>query len=219
MKLSELDGSVFRYDPTSRSALKRLQKDYPEFESHLNAGSTQAYYLETHRYKVIRYIVLLYDKNSPLWGTIQDFNQRKITALQMAGFEVEKSNEFNVAVQQGIIMGKNPVVNTMIVRYVFLFNNPKFVLLVGLLQVYLNLFFKVQEGNPHKDDVKMFKDTAADIERLTAEVFGGKENAELENTLYEMMHMNKMLFRPEHVAERLSKGEEPTNVNPYDEES
>ena len=63
----------------------------------------------------------------------------------------------------------------------------------------------------------MFKETAADIERLTSEVFGGKENTELENTLYEVLNMNKMLYRPEHVADRIAAGEKPTNADPYEQ--
>lgn len=220
MKLEEIDTSGLKYDPKSKASLKRLEKEYPEFESHLNAGlhdGKTLYDLEPFRYNVFKYIILLYDKRSPLWGTIQDFNHRKVTALQLAGFNIQPDGQFQSVVQQGIIMGKNSVVNNMIVRYVFLFNNPKFVMLVGLLQVYINLFAKIQESNPKKDEINMFKQTADDIERLTSEVFGGKENAELENTLYEVMNMNKMLFRPEHVADRISQGEKPTNKEPYNE--
>jgi len=220
MHLEDIDTSGLKFDPKSKESLKRLGKEFPEFESHLNAGlhdSEATYDLEPFRYSVFKYIILLYDKRSPLWGTIQDFNHRKVTALQLAGFELQDDGQFNSVVQQGIIMGKNSVVNNMIVRYVFLFNNPKFVMLVGLLQVYINLFHKLQSPNPKKDDINMFKQTADDIERLTSEVFGGKENAELENTLYEVMNMNKLLFRPEHVADRIAQGEKATNKNPYDE--
>lgn len=220
MKLDDIDTSNLKYDPKSKNSLKKLEKEFPEFMSHLKAGvasSKKEYDLEPFRDNVIKYIILLYDKNSPLWGTIQDFNHRKITALELAGFELQKNGQFINEVQQGIIMGQNSVVNNMIVRYVFLFNNPKFVMLVGLLQVYINLFAKIQEPSPKKDDITMFKQTADDIERLTSEVFGGKENVELENTLYEVMNMNKILFRPEHVAARIAQGEEPTNADPYDE--
>jgi hypothetical protein len=221
MNIQEIDGSVFKYNPTSKNALKQLQKDYPEFgESHLKAGlgsNSIEYDLEPFRENVLKYVILLYDKNSPLWSTIQDFNHRKITALQMAGFKVQPNGQFSVEVQQGIIMGKNSVVNNMIVRYVFLFNNPKFVMLVGLLQVYINLFTKIQSSSPKKEELLMFKQTAEDIDKLTADIFGGKENQELENTLYEVLNMNKMLFRPEHVAERIANGEEPTNAKPYEQ--
>lgn len=219
MKLAEIDTGGLKYDPKNINSLKKLEKEYPEFTAHLNAGlgdSKETYNLEPFRYDVMKYIVLLYDKNSPLWGTIQDINQRKITALQLAGFETQKNGHFIPEVQQGIYMGKNSVVNHMIIRYVFQFNNPKFVLLVGLLQVYINLFSKIQESNPKKDDVIMFKQTAADIERLTSEIFGGKETQELENALYEELHMNKMLFRPENVADRIAAGESPTNVEIYE---
>src|SRR6056297_163093 len=222
MKLSELDGSVFKYDPTTKGGIKKLEQDYLEFKSNLKAGTGRSgieYDLEPYRTQVIRYIILLYDKSSPLWSTVQDFSHRKVIALELAGFEIQANGEFPVEVQQGILMGQNSVVNTMIVRYVFLFNNPKFVMLTGLLQVYINLFAKLQETNPKKDDVKMFKETAEDIEKLTSEVFGGKENTELENTLYEVLNMNKMLFRPENIAERISQGEKPTNVNPYVEDA
>mgnify|MGYP000288929541 CR=1 FL=1 len=92
MKLDDIDTSNLKYDPKSKNSLKKLEKEFPEFMSHLKAGvagSKKEYDLEPFRENVIKYIILLYDKNSPLWSTIQDFNHRKITALELAGFEVD----------------------------------------------------------------------------------------------------------------------------------
>lgn len=218
MELKEIDCSGMKYDPRSSSSMRRLGQDYPEFNVPIDDGTQKwAMNEDEIRAKTMRYIVLLYDKNSPLWDMHQDFYHRKVAALQLVGFEIQPNGEFQVEIQQGIIMGKNKVVNHMIVRYVFLFNNPKFVMLIGLLQVYLNLSHKMLSATPDDKELKMFKATSADIERLTEEIFGGKENVALESTLYEVLNMNKMLFRSEHIAGRIAAGEKPTNANPYEQ--
>lgn len=219
MKLADIDTSDLRYDPKSKNSLKRLEKEHDEFKSHLKAGladHSKQYDLEPYRDMVLTYIILVYDMKSPLWDLYQDQNKRQIEALLIAGFEIEKNGEFTPEVQQGILYCRNGVVNHMVVRYVSLFNNVRFMQLVGLLEVYSKLFLKLRESDPKKDDVKMFKDTASDIEKLTSEVFGGKQNIELENTLYQMLSFNKVLYRPEHIANRKSEGEKPTNANPYE---
>jgi hypothetical protein len=193
-----------------------MEKDHKEFAQNLKnikdtkGGFSVEYNLEPYRKETLRYIILFYDKNSPLWQSIPSFEDRKVTALQMAGFKIDDSGQFPVEVTNGIIYGKNQVVNKMIVRYVFLFNNPQFILLTGLLSMNYNLLNKIQGGDMHKDTLATFRSTSNDIEKLTKQVFGGKENMALEEELYSKLNMHKMLYRPEHIAERIREGKRPT---------
>ena len=219
MDLTDLDLSRLRYNPASKNSLKRLEQEHVEFQSHLNPmdDGRKSYNLEHYRYEIFKYIILVYDMKSPLWDMYQNQSQRQIEALKLAGIEQQSNGEFPVEIQQGILYCKNSVVNHMVIRYVSLFNNVRFMQLVGLLEVYTKLALKLRTSDPDKNNVSIFNQTALDIERLTEEVFGGKQNIELENTLYEMLSFNKILFRPEHIAERKRQGEELTNEDPYEQ--
>lgn len=47
----------------------------------------------SHQAKLIRYVLYLYDKNSPLWLTHPDIVSRKKEAARLAGFEINDTNE------------------------------------------------------------------------------------------------------------------------------
>lgn len=198
MKLKELELSSLRYNPNDKRSLNKLQDEHAEFQEDLGD-------LEKYRFEVLRYIILVYDMKSPLWDLYRDNIQRMTEGLSLAKFEVQDNGEFNPTILQGLLYGQNRVVNSMITRYVSLFNNVRFMQLSGLLEVYTKLFLRLRSEKPDKNEVEIFNKTATNIERLTEEVFGGKQNTELENSLYEILSFNKITFRPEHVAHRKKK--------------
>ena len=59
-------------------------KKYPEFIADLGA-------LKRHRNKVVRYVILCYDKNSPMHRTT-DLIKRKVNSALIAGFEADKKS-------------------------------------------------------------------------------------------------------------------------------
>jgi hypothetical protein len=212
MELRELELGDLRYNPNDKRSLNKLQDEYAEFQEDLGD-------LEDTRLEVLRYIILVYDMKSPLWDLYRDNIQRMTEALSLAKFETQDNGEFSKHILQGLLYGNNRAVNSMITRYVSLFNNVRFMQLSGLLEVYTKLFLRLRSEKPDKNEVDTFNKTATNIERLTQEVFGGKQNTELENSLYEMLSFNKILFRPEHVAHRKKKGKKLTNAKPYEEKS
>jgi hypothetical protein len=103
MKINDIDLSGFRYDPSKDSEIKRLQKDFPQAFNPLWIENPK---LSKHQTNIIRYIILLYDINSPLWETVKKHEERKIKALIMAGFEHGSDGKFDWDVENAILYGE-----------------------------------------------------------------------------------------------------------------
>lgn len=88
------------------------------------------------RNKVIKYIVLCYDKGSPiLTRYMQDSVNRKVLSAQYAGFDTDKEGLFEDYVD-AIMKCQDKEVNTMIIDFIRTFNDPTFSLLMAGLESY-----------------------------------------------------------------------------------
>jgi hypothetical protein len=201
--IQDLDLSSLKYNPANKLDIKKLQEDYPEFGLILYENSKLAPYHED----ILRYIILVYDINSPLWQTTKDHNEKKVKAMLMAGMIADKHGKFDTPLQEALLYGSDSHISSMIVKYVYLFNNIDYVELVGMIQINFQTLKSIMDGKGTKDTYKQLEQTSARIKRLTKEVFGGEETKEIKEKLYEYLNMSRLNFRPEYIAQRLNKGE------------
>lgn len=206
MKLSDLDLSGFKYDPSNDKDIKKLQDDYPEaFCPHWLEHPK----LINHEKNILRYIIILYDINSPLWETIKKHEERKIKAMLLAGFEHGDDGKFNYDVEDALLYGRDRDVATMIVKYVYLFNSIDFSELVGMIEYNSQILRDIMNRKTNNQTMKNLQETSARIKNLTSNIFGGKETREIEERLYEELAMSKLSLRPEHIVRQMMSG----NVN------
>ena len=86
MNIKDIDTSSLRYDPADKKALKQLRID------HKDVFTTEMYVdqdLVKHDDEILRYIILVYDINSPLRKTLKTHNEVKVQAMLLAGFDVK----------------------------------------------------------------------------------------------------------------------------------
>lgn len=204
MQLKDLDLSVFKYNPDDKKELKRLQEDYPVFKPlFLQNPKLSEYNLD-----ILKYIIILYDKNSPLWEMTKTHEEKKVKAMLMAGFEPGLDGRFNNDVERALLYGQDEDVATMIIKYVYLFNSIDFSELVGMIEYNSQILRDIMNRKTKNQTLKDLKETSARIKELTSNIFGGKETKEIEERLYEELSMSKISLRPEHIVKKLTEGEE-----------
>ena len=97
---------------------------------------------------VMRYIILCYDKKTPLLSE-KNLSKRKRVAAELAGFEMNSKGIFKDSVIS--MMGnENKIVVRMIVRYVRLQSDMRFSLLVSGMETYYENIVRIT--NSGKDD-------------------------------------------------------------------
>jgi hypothetical protein len=162
--------------------------------------------------KVIRYIVLFYDRKTPL-SRIESIPIRKAEAAKIAGFELEE-NKFTEFVEE-VLSCENTLVNAMIIRYLRLSNNHKF----AMLSTTTELFYRSLQKQLDGEDVK-FKDVQAmekEIALITEELTQGDRNQNLTSDMYQLIDMEKIDLSPEAISVRIKAGLPGVSYNPYAE--
>jgi hypothetical protein len=175
-----------------QSKYKRFQ-DHPEFSASIRVD----------RNKLLRYIILMYDFNSP-FNKIKDLVRRKTLCALEAGFEqVDGRFKDNVI---KIMICSDKVVNAMIIRFLSFFNNHHFSYLVALLQGYENELNNIMAGDVK--NLQLIQDYIKQIEITERKMLNNDTSMELKEDLYAYIESKRLELRPEDIAIKMSKGEE-----------
>jgi len=202
MDIKDLDTSVFLYDPSKDHDLKKLQSSHEDFQAELDG-------LNKDRKKILRFIILVFDKQTPLRLEFKDFFSRKGEAALMAGFKrTGKNKRFREDVEDAIL-GKNDKVNGMIVRYLMYFYDEDYMQLALYYQLF-GIFGKekMSEANISPQQINALNSIHKTIKELTQKLFGGDESRELKAELYRSLSSETWNLHPDRVAEKLSEGED-----------
>lgn len=165
--------------------------DYPEFHAELES------ILDPDRTKIIKYIVLMYDRNSPL-KRIEDITERKIKGALLAGFRPKKvgRKKYFKRVIDDILKGYNHTVNRMIVRYCRIQGNMKYTLVVAgqedFYQSIGDLMSRSKESGASESAArqKMFSEAEKNLnklEQLRLELLNEDNNLLLKQELYQVI--------------------------------
>ncbi len=199
MDWKTLESSVFYTDPKKDHEIDLLMKTHEDFQEDLGD-------LEKDRKKLLRFIILMYDMNTPLRNAYRNYFTRKGQAALMAGFKRDKqTGKFKEAVKDAML-GKNDIVNGMIVRYVMNFYNEDYLNLI----LYWELFGKFGREQMTKSSISPQQVNAMDsmkktINDLTQKIFGGDESRELTKELYRALEMESESLNPDNVAWELKR--------------
>jgi hypothetical protein len=100
-------------------------------------GSIQSFKnYEGDKNRVIKYIVLCYDKGSPILNKfMQDDVKRKVLSAEYAGFKADKEGLFSTEIDE-IMKCMNHETNTMIIDFLRTFNDPNWALLMTGMESY-----------------------------------------------------------------------------------
>lgn len=176
MEFSKNDFARLQYNvydlPEDKEVLEHWKelKRFPEFTTKNLTG--------INRDKVMRYIILVYDKRSPLLSQ-KNLSLRKKTAAELAGFEKNEAGLFQDSVMAMINL-ENKHIARMIIRYARIQSDTKYALLVaGMEALYENLI-KISATGKDEDVIdsaeksKLFEQSekmGEKLERMADELF------------------------------------------------
>lgn len=102
---------------------KDLMKHFPE----LSSMESFAKYAEADRNRLIRYIMLMYDKESPLVKRVQKYKDRQRQAAHLAGYDLQKHED---RLEQVFTLADESIAN-MVADFIILLNDRKWSLIVS----------------------------------------------------------------------------------------
>ena len=213
MQLKDLDLSRLAYDIFAEDFEERIKEKIPEFREYDGKLDSLV---------VFRWIVLMWDINSPLskMPEYSNYDVRLYTCASLVKFPktkgvfTEEANE--------IIIGKNHSVNDMIVAYVTSFGLPEYSLLMAYLALYASEYRKILNGKGGKDSDKIMTAASDKVATYTRKVFGLGEQDEYSlrvQALYSRLEKEKERLRPEQLVRFYTDNNAlPEGFNPYGEE-
>lgn len=198
MALQDYNFEDYLIDPTlpDDELIARFDQ-YDEFKTPLGK--------ELPLYKVIRYIILMYDMYTEMGQIFPDIFLRKREVAQLAGFEMKKKagiKKFHPDVSQ-FLVNKNQFTTQMILRYVRMFNNPDYITYVSYWTMLTDQVLASMDPGDAQDVGRIRKniqDLNRDISVLTTSIFKGDSSRELIKSLYASMEEEQLRLRPEDIA-------------------
>lgn len=207
--LNDKDFDTLTYNVMKYKSDVNLLSKFPTF---YQIDSFREYSGDTS--KVIRYIVLCYDKGSPIMNRYrQDDTKRKVLSAQYAGWDADSEGLFDQEVDD-IMKCKNKDVNNMIIDFLRTFNDPNWALLMTGTESYyqkLRQIINADFGDGKRDVFqveetkgKLFKQ-AQDMSKSLSEAasnFLMDENIYLKRDLYSTIDheaKNKLNITPERM--------------------
>jgi len=154
--------------------------------------------------KVIKYIMFLYDKNSPFRVKFSDVLQRKVEAAKGAGWPLVEGGIFEDEVER-MLRGHNTFINEMIVAFIRLHRNFKYSYLIGLEESFYRMMLEIMAGE--MKNVGKMKQTQEELENIMLELTAEDNNPELRDTLLRYVETARLNLRPEDIA-RIAKQQE-----------
>jgi hypothetical protein len=154
--------------------------------------------------KVFRYIVLMYDKESPFLYKVNNILKRKVEVAKYVKL-VENPKMVTEDVMD-MFSGKDQKFNTMVIAYVRMHKDVKYSLVVGLDNLFYSDLEKIQAGLTPK---KPIDETQKSLEDAIAGLLSNDDSPQLRTELFTFMEEERLSsFRPEGIAEMIAKGED-----------
>lgn len=163
--------------------------------------------------KVLRYIPLVYDKNSQLHKHYTDLYKLKIKAAELAGFIRQEDGRFLSNVE-AVMTCANEVVNKMIIRYVTQHKNALYVRFVMYNELYFTEMEAMLAGR-RNGKVSDFDSLGDKLDSIRQQLFANDKSPQLSQDLQKFYFEEKLLLKPEDIAKKLQNlkpGESPVPV-------
>jgi len=208
MTLKDIDSKRLLFNIHS----KTLIKDISSIEEFSN------YKGKIPKTKLFQYIILMYDVNSSMWRSFPAYFTRKFQVARIVGFPTGEDGKYSKQVSE-MLIGLNKEVNNLIVSYIAQFAQVEYTHLVALSIILDTETRKLLSGDIDKNADQVIDRVTQRIGELTRVIFNSGDNDEISfvrQALYSQAEKDKLMFRPEAIAELLAQGLDlPDDYNPY----
>jgi hypothetical protein len=157
-------------------------------------------YKKVNKNALLKYIIYVYDKNSPFRNRIKEIDKRKVYAALEAGLIKDIQNIPEKI--QDILSNKIVQINQMIIEYVRLFHEHKFAYMIGLEHLYYSQMKSIMDGSD-SIKIKELSETEKLLEQVVSELLGEERDLEIKRDMHEIVVFKKLELRPEDIAKML----------------
>jgi hypothetical protein len=170
MNINLNEFNTLEFNPIPCDNLKDLKKKYPDL------FRWDEFQIETDKFDLgvaIKYVLLMYDKRSPLFRLERNIKKRKEIAGALAEFPKHPGSQNKLyPVYQDIMDGKVPEVQRMVVRFIIHQKDLKYSQYARLCETYYQLYAMsminvLDAGVSPKEFTQTIKDKQAIEEQLT----------------------------------------------------
>ena len=193
-----------KYTVYALSEKSKVLNKWPELK---NIHSFSLPRVKIDKEKTLRYILLMYDINTPLMS-IKSIKKRKMEAAKISGFELDKDGKLGEDVMTLLILCKDSNINKAILDFSKMHRSFEWETYITLQTLQYRNQQALLDGTMDDSSKYTSKDLYEDAKRLD-EVRNDLLLNDKTKSLAEAMHeytLAELGLRPEDTAERLMKG-------------
>lgn len=156
---------------------------------------------------ILRYLILVYDVQSPAQREVRDYYQRKRTCAQHVGFPVTPDGKWREDAM-AILIGTDEWFNSLMSRYLSLLALPEYTLLIAFLELLARRTKKIFDGLEDDKTHTIINSLTDKIKELTNKIFGSGEVDEIQQArraLYAQAEADRTQMRPEDVVNLMNE--------------
>lgn len=150
--------------------------------------------------KLVRWILLLYDKMTP-FNQITNLIKRKITVADYVGFDIEEPTDE----LKKLLSGEIKEVNKMITDFLIMHRSSKYALVKANEQLFYNELQKVLDGDK-STNINTYE---KNLEKSILELSNGDNNLNLQNQILDNIFIERLELSPEAIGKRIHEGKKP----------
>jgi len=178
-------------------------KFFPKLDKYEEFKNTN--FPNTKKARIFKYIVYMYDKESPFKTKIPDLYKRKIEIAKYV--KLISDPKFVDEAIKKILRSDDYKVNRMIISYCRMQCNPLYSLVEGLNEVYYTDLLSVRNKEETK---KPLEKTQAELQKASQELLTQDNTPSLLKSLFDFIEEERINdLRPEGIAEIFSQGKKP----------
>lgn len=169
----------------------------------------------TRKNKIFKYIVLMYDKESPFLYKVPNLLQRKVEVSKYVKLVTDPKRVPDEIL--AMFRGNDAKFNSMIIAYVRMHRDVKYALVKGLENMYYKDLEVILSGDSPK---KPIEQTEKALETAITELLNQDNDPQLQKELQKYMEEERLdTYRPEGIADMIAEGKDPFEGEEIDSES
>jgi len=171
---------------------------------------------------ICRYIILMYDVNSPMLREVRTYYERKARTAEMLQFPTAKGQW--IPEVEEMLIGRNSKFNDLVATYISNLGLPQYMQLVAYQEIQRQKMMEVFMGRISDKSDQILERVTAAISAITRQLFGSGEEDEItvaRKALYQRAQIDKsrLIPKPEDIVKLVeADGELPEDFSPYGED-
>jgi len=168
---------------------------------------------------ICRYLVLMYDINSPMRDQVRMYYERKHKCAEILNFPTGKTGWATEV--EDMLIGKNQQFNVLIASYIAQMGLPEYTQLIAYLEIQKIKYMEIFSGKMSDKSDQILQRITTAIGDITHKLFGTGQEDEItmaRKALYQRSAIDKSRYipTPETMVKLMeSEGKLPEDCNPY----